>query len=200
MVETVRYSGLDIHCAKCVSARLVPVVYGMQVPRRDLELSLEGKIVLRAAICNGTRSPLWACAECHALIELPMASPEGYRKLLSAYGECLREIHSRYQPLSNEERERLVCRMKMRKLVAQLSTEDANEFEIVPSEAGAVVRTAGTNREHLRCSSEAWQKVLAYCVTSPVIKIQDGTSWRIAVQEVAGVKRVTLSRANSLAS
>ena len=120
----------QVVCDQCGCDKMIPIIYGTKQPGRDIELSLQEKLLLNDRREFGFGKPLWACEACHQpftqvgyrIGESETESEKHFRKLDELYGS--------YVELNSMERDRLIGRAKIRELISALAEERVEQARI----------------------------------------------------------------------
>lgn len=180
----------DIACEHCSSPGFIPILYGIKQPRRDTDLSLQGKLVLASGAEYGIGMPLWACERCfqpltndgYGIGESEVESTNHY--------ERLNALFEGYEALSTTEREQLMGKAKLRDLLAELSGESGCEFYFVCVDDGAAVLRGNDDRNIiLDCDRRTFELVSVYCRALDTEFDDRGQQWNLT-EESTGSMRI----------
>lgn len=184
----------NIHCARCGSVNLVPVLYGIKQPWRDFDLSLQGAIVLLAGFRYNLGVPLWACSQCLALVDQEGTRVGDNEVVSGAHFDALSAAFKEYVALDNDSRSYYMGRIKLRELISKLSPEHETEFLLEQDQNGAKGRVVTTALRTLLELDEATLKdILRYCRDDGVL-LQDGSKWAISSAKMDSGVQIKISR------
>ncbi len=187
----------QISCTLCGSKSVIPILYGMKQPKRDFDLHLMGKLVFLAGVQKDIGKPLWACADCFALIDQPRTRIADSEQNATAHYNALQSAFEAYIELSDTSRAYLIGRSKLRDLLRALTLESQSQCAICEDVNGAVVGGIDDDQsKFFECDKRTFDYIFGFCHDNSEFLL-DGQIWDMSTGKKGFLRDIKIAMNSS---
>ena len=195
---------LNWRCPHCGHDEVTPIIYGMRSPRKEFDLQLLGCIVVRSSLEKRPFQPLWACAYCEAINEQVGYRADENEQIIAKYYQTLNDLFTEYKPLSVIERNVLLGRDKLNRLISDAEEIGAQTCFLRCGRDGGTAEMLGeAPTKRFECDKQTCEHVAAYCSSEALrsnnnMILVKGSPWVLHSRHTDASLEITVKRVGAI--